>query len=107
MKVGVLIVTHYRLGEEFLQALRLILPEAPTFEAVSVDRCLLARPGGLDRHRFAASDVKIAGRVRVISASGADDPVLARRQLDDIGSGAGGAAADRRVGVGGADCFPK
>ncbi|MEZ4290098.1 MAG: PTS sugar transporter subunit IIA [Myxococcota bacterium] len=37
MKVGVLIVTHYRLGEEFLQALRLILPEAPEFEAVSVD----------------------------------------------------------------------
>ena len=37
MRVGVLIVTHYRLGEEFLQALRLILPEAPSFEAVSVD----------------------------------------------------------------------
>ena len=37
MKIGVLIVTHYRLGEEFLQALHLILPEAPTFEAVSVD----------------------------------------------------------------------
>lgn len=37
MSVGVLIVTHYRLGEEFLQALRLILPEAPVFEAVSVD----------------------------------------------------------------------
>lgn len=37
MNVGVLIVTHYRLGEEFLQALRLILPDAPTFEAVSVD----------------------------------------------------------------------
>ena len=37
MQVGVLIVTHYRLGEEFLQALRLILPEAPSFEAVSVD----------------------------------------------------------------------
>ncbi|HIF93048.1 MAG: PTS sugar transporter subunit IIA [Myxococcales bacterium] len=37
MKVGVLIVTHYRLGEEFLQALRLILPEAPSFQAVSVD----------------------------------------------------------------------
>ncbi|MBW2499969.1 MAG: PTS sugar transporter subunit IIA [Deltaproteobacteria bacterium] len=37
MKVGVLVVTHYRLGEEFLQALRLILPEAPSFEAVSVD----------------------------------------------------------------------
>lgn len=37
MKIGVLIVTHYRLGEEFLQALHLILPEAPKFEAVSVD----------------------------------------------------------------------
>jgi PTS system mannose-specific IIA component len=37
VNVGVLIVTHYRLGEEFLQALRLILPEAPSFEAVSVD----------------------------------------------------------------------
>ena len=37
MKVGVLIVTHYRLGDEFLQALRLILPEAPSFPAVSVE----------------------------------------------------------------------
>jgi len=37
LKVGVLIVTHYRLGEEFLQALRLILPEAPDWNAVSVD----------------------------------------------------------------------
>lgn len=35
--VGVLIVTHYRLGEEFLQALRLILPDAPEWGAVSVD----------------------------------------------------------------------
>lgn len=37
LRVGVLIVTHYRLGEEFLQALRLILPEAPEWTAVSVD----------------------------------------------------------------------
>jgi PTS system mannose-specific IIA component len=37
MKVGVLIVTHYRLGEEFLQALRLIVPGAPEFYAVSID----------------------------------------------------------------------
>jgi PTS system mannose-specific IIA component len=37
MSVGVVIVTHYRLGEEFLQALRLIVPEAPPFQAVSVD----------------------------------------------------------------------
>lgn len=37
LEIGVLIVTHYRLGEEFLQALRLILPEAPSWDAVSVD----------------------------------------------------------------------
>ncbi len=34
---GVLIVTHYRLGEEFLQALRLIVPEGPQFESVAID----------------------------------------------------------------------
>ena len=37
MKAGVVIVTHYRLGEEFLQALRLIVPDGPTFFAVSVE----------------------------------------------------------------------
>ena len=37
MKVGVVIVTHYRLGEEFLQALRLIVPEAPDFQAVAIE----------------------------------------------------------------------
>jgi PTS system mannose-specific IIA component len=37
MKIGVLIVTHYRLGEEFMQALRLIVPDAPPFRAVSID----------------------------------------------------------------------
>lgn len=37
MKIGVVTVTHYRLGEEFLQALRLIVPEAPEFRAVSID----------------------------------------------------------------------
>lgn len=37
MSIGVVIVTHYRLGEEFLQALRLIVPEAPTFYAVSIE----------------------------------------------------------------------
>ena len=37
MKVGVVIVTHYRLGEEFLQALRLIVPDGPRFYAVSID----------------------------------------------------------------------
>jgi PTS system mannose-specific IIA component len=37
MKVGVVIVTHYQLGEQFLQALRLIIPDAPDFHAVAVD----------------------------------------------------------------------
>lgn len=37
MKVGVVIVTHYRLGEEFLQALRLIVPNPPDFHAVAID----------------------------------------------------------------------
>jgi PTS system mannose-specific IIA component len=35
--VGVVVVAHYRLGEEFLQALRLIVPDASHFAAVSVD----------------------------------------------------------------------
>ena len=35
--VGVVIVTHYRLGDEFLQALRLIVPDAPAFAAVSIE----------------------------------------------------------------------
>jgi len=37
MSVGVVIVTHYRLGHEFLQALRLIVPEAPEFHAVATE----------------------------------------------------------------------
>ena len=37
MKIGVVIVTHYRLGEEFLHALRLIIPDGPAFHSVSLD----------------------------------------------------------------------
>lgn len=37
MKVGVVIVTHYGVGKEFLQALRLIIPEAPEFPFVSLE----------------------------------------------------------------------
>jgi len=37
VSVGVVIVTHYGLGEEFLQAVRLIVPGAPRFESVAVD----------------------------------------------------------------------
>ena len=35
--MGVVIVTHGRLGEEFLEVLRLIVPDPPHFEAVSID----------------------------------------------------------------------
>jgi PTS system mannose-specific IIA component len=37
MSIGVLIVTHYGLGREFLQALRLIVPDAPKFYSVPID----------------------------------------------------------------------
>ena len=37
MSIGVVIVTHYGLGKEFLQALRLIVPDAPTYQSVSID----------------------------------------------------------------------
>jgi PTS system mannose-specific IIA component len=37
VSIGVVIVTHYRLGEEFLQALNLIVPDGPTFHAVGID----------------------------------------------------------------------
>ena len=37
MNIGVVIVTHYRLGDEFLQALRLIVPDAPEFHAVAIE----------------------------------------------------------------------
>jgi PTS system mannose-specific IIA component len=37
MKIGVVIVTHYQIGAEFLHALRLIVPNAPEFISVSID----------------------------------------------------------------------
>jgi PTS system mannose-specific IIA component len=37
MSIGVVIVTHYELGEQFLQALRLIIPDPPEFYAVAID----------------------------------------------------------------------
>jgi PTS system mannose-specific IIA component len=37
MNIGVVIVTHYRLGDEFLQALRLIVPDGPEFHAVAIE----------------------------------------------------------------------
>ena len=37
MRVGVVLVTHYGLGTEFLQALRLIIPDAPDYRSVSLD----------------------------------------------------------------------
>ena len=37
MSIGVVIVTHYQLGQVFLQALRLIVPDAPEFQAVAIE----------------------------------------------------------------------
>jgi len=37
MSVGVVIVTHYRLGEEFMQVLDRIIPDAPAYATVAVD----------------------------------------------------------------------
>ncbi len=37
MSVGVVIVTHYSLSQEFLRSLRLIVPGAPEFHAVSIE----------------------------------------------------------------------
>ena len=37
MRPGVVIVTHYGLGQEFLHALRQIVPTAPDFRVVSID----------------------------------------------------------------------
>lgn len=36
MRIGVVIVTHYGLGAEFLRALRLIVPDGPEFSSVSI-----------------------------------------------------------------------
>ena len=37
MSIGVVIVTHYALGREFLQALRLIVPDCPDFACVAIE----------------------------------------------------------------------
>ena len=37
MSIGVVIVTHYRLGAEFLQALHLIVPDHADFGSVSIE----------------------------------------------------------------------
>jgi PTS system mannose-specific IIA component len=36
MRVGVVVVSHYRVGDEMLQAVRLIVPKAPDFRAVAI-----------------------------------------------------------------------
>jgi len=37
MKIGVVLVTHYQIGKEFLHAVRLIVPNTPDFLTVSID----------------------------------------------------------------------
>ena len=58
MSIGVVIVTHYRLGEEFLHALRLIVPEAPRFHAVAVepDQTVEEMRKAIDRALTSADD---------------------------------------------------
>ena len=36
MSVGIVIVAHHHLGEEFLKSLHLIIPDAPEFHAVAI-----------------------------------------------------------------------
>jgi PTS system mannose-specific IIA component len=40
MTIGVVIVSHSRLGEEMLQAVRVIVPDAPPFFAVGIEPAL-------------------------------------------------------------------
>ncbi len=37
MSVGIVIVTHQRLGEEFLRALQMIVPDAPRYHSVALE----------------------------------------------------------------------
>lgn len=37
MRVGVVIITHGNLGQEFVRVIKLILPEAPVFYAISIE----------------------------------------------------------------------
>jgi PTS system mannose-specific IIA component len=37
MKIGVVVVSHSRLGDEMLQAVRLIVPDAPPFQTVGIE----------------------------------------------------------------------
>jgi PTS system mannose-specific IIA component len=56
MTIGVVIVTHYQLGEQMLQALRLIIPDSPEFYAVSI-----APDQAVDEMRASISDkLKVA-----------------------------------------------
>ena len=79
MKIGAVLVTHYRLGEEFLQALKLILPEAPVFAAVSVDP---AQPVEALRQTIATKIAAMGGiMVRISKVVQPRLPILMSRSL--------------------------
>ena len=61
--IGVLIVTHYRLAEEFLQAVQLIVGELPRFRAIGLDPA--TAPEDM-RRRIEAELKQIDGREGVL-----------------------------------------
>jgi PTS system mannose-specific IIA component len=61
--LGVLIVTHYRLAEEFLQAVQLIVGELPRFRAIGLDPA--TAPEDM-RRRIEAELKQIDGREGVL-----------------------------------------
>ena len=71
MSIGVVIVTHNHLGEEFLKALQQIVPDPPEFESVSIE------PGqsseglrkGIDRALSPAAQEKSSSANRPHNAS--------------------------------------
>ncbi len=60
---GVLIVTHYRLAEEFLQAVQLIVGELPNFRAIGLDP---ATPPDEMRQRIEAALKQVESPVGVL-----------------------------------------
>jgi len=60
---GVLIVTHYRLAEEFLQAVQLIVGELPNFRAIGLDP---ATPPDEMRQRIEAALKQVDGPAGVL-----------------------------------------
>ncbi len=80
---GVLIVTHYRLAEEFLQAVQLIVGELPSFRAIGLDP---ATPPDDMRQRIEASLKQVespAGVLMLVDMFGGTPSNLCLSFLDE------------------------